>query len=107
MPAPKGSQNRHKNKPWATAIDRALAHAGAKLKDDADENGNPLGPKSKALKAIANQIVAAALNGDRYAIEEIANRQDGKPVQSTQLAGEDGGSLIVNVLKLNGTQPPE
>ena len=68
MAAPKGNNNATKNKPWGDALSRALArHADG---------------KDNALNLIADQVVNMAVNGDKWAIEEIGNRTDGRPAQS-------------------------
>ena len=81
MAAPLGNNNNVKNKPWADAINRALARFG---------DG-----KANALNTIADQLVAAAVNGDKWAIEEIGNRVDGKPKQQVENTGADGGPLHI------------
>lgn len=73
--APEGNQNKIKNKPWADALRRAMARY-----EDGKEN---------ALNLIADQTVKAAINGDQWAITEIANRMDGKPAQSVTVAGDE------------------
>lgn len=73
--APEGNKNKIKNKPWADALRRAMARY-----EDGNEN---------ALNLIADQTVKAAINGDQWAITEIANRMDGKPAQSVTVAGDE------------------
>jgi hypothetical protein len=41
-----------------------------------------------ALAKIATAVVDAALAGERWAVEEVANRFDGKPAQSVELSGD-------------------
>lgn len=85
--APEGNQNKIKNKPWADALRRAMARY-----EDGREN---------ALNLIADQTVKAAINGDQWAITEIANRMDGKPAQSVTVAGdEDNPVRTVNRVEL-------
>jgi hypothetical protein len=36
------------------------------------------------------------------ALEQLADRLEGKPKQSTAVTGEDGGALVVEVVKLGG-----
>lgn len=85
--APEGNQNKIKNKPWADALRRAMARY-----EDGKEN---------ALNLIADQTVKAAINGDQWAITEIANRMDGKPAQSVTVAGdEDNPVRTVNRVEL-------
>ena len=68
MAAPKGNNNATKNKPWGDALSRALARQAE--------------GKDNALNLIADQVVKAALNGEKWAIEEVGNRMDGKPAQA-------------------------
>ena len=100
MGAPLGNLHAAKDRRWRKAIERALARSGG----DVDSGLNP----------IADQVVAAALKGDRDAWREIGDRLDGKPKQSVdvdltsrtvvdlddaQLAGivtADGGSGIAS-----------
>lgn len=81
--APLGSKNKIKNKPWADAIQRAMARFGK--------------GKDNALNLIADQVVKAALNGDQWAITEIGNRTDGKAVQATEVSGPDGGDIPIKI----------
>lgn len=69
---------RKSDKIWRDALTRALARKGS-------EGGVIAG-----LDAIADQVVTAAVNGDKDAWKEIGDRMDGKPKQQTELtAGED------------------
>jgi hypothetical protein len=67
MAAPKGNVNALKNKPFADAINRALAQ------DDGHR-----------LRAIAEALLTKAADGDISAIKEFADRIDGKVVQQIQ-----------------------
>ena len=82
----KGNTNAARNKPWTAAINRALIRF----------DGGKLG----ALNMIADQIVRAAVQGDQFAIKEIADRLDGKAAQSVLVSGEDGGPIVMAVEKL-------
>ena len=80
-----GNQNAKKGKPWQSALKRALARYSGESVD-------------KGLDMVADQVVKAAAGGDRPAWEEIGNRLDGKPHQSTSIAGdEDGGPISHSV----------
>ena len=69
-------------KAWRDAIRLELARAD--------------GPNGSTLERIARIVVNNALNGDFEAIQEIANRIDGKvAVQSEHEAGEPISKLIV------------
>ncbi len=73
MGAPKGNNNAAKGKAWANALESALGV----YEDEAKQI-----PRGTALRAIANKVIAAAIDGDHKAIQEIGNRLDGKPHQS-------------------------
>lgn len=64
-----GNNNAGKNKPFAEAIERALLKR-SKV-DQAD-----------ALLKVAEQLIMAAESGDLQAIKELADRTDGKAMQS-------------------------
>ena len=85
MAAPLGNDNNRKNKPWADSINRALARYG---------DG-----KLNALNVIADQLVTAAVNGDKWAIEEIGNRVDGKPKQQVENTGLNGGPMEMMLIE--------
>jgi len=69
MAAAVGNQYAAKAKRWQKALERALARAGD---GDVDSGLNP----------IADQVVSAAMAGDRDAWREIGDRLDGKPAQA-------------------------
>ena len=69
--APIGNQNAARAKRFRAALARALGRALGGAQDNVDT----------ALEAIAAQLVQAALRGEPWAIQEVANRFDGKPVQ--------------------------
>jgi len=83
--APVGNHNKVKNRPWADALNRAMVRYR--------------GGKENALNLIADQTVKAAINGDRWAIEEIGNRLDGKPKQQTELTGLDDGPIQLEEIR--------
>lgn len=76
--APKGNNNATKGKMWSDAVRKALV-------------------QRKALKPIAEKLIAMALEGDMQAIKEIGDRLDGKAVQA--VSGEDGGPLVVEIVR--------
>ena len=78
--APKGNNNASKNKDWQGAIKRALARKGGSVGD--------------GLNLLAEKLVEAALEGERWAIEEIGNRVDGKPAQQQIITGDDDGGPV-------------
>jgi len=69
MGAPLGNQNAANAKEWRQALRRAMAH-----KADGDYR--------KTLDAIAAAVVDKALEGDKDAWREIAEREDGKAAQA-------------------------
>ncbi len=46
------------------------------------------GTVSEALIEIATKCIEAAMNGEQWAIKEIADRFDGKPAQSLTVSGD-------------------
>jgi len=82
--APVGNQNAAKAKRWREAILRALSRSAGSI---------PAG-----LDKAADQLVSLAMEGDKWALDHIADRLDGKPKQETVLAGdEESGPLRVIV----------
>lgn len=73
--APVGNQNARKQKRWESAITRALAKVAAGAGVEA------------GLDSLAEQLVAAALKGEQWALLEVGNRLDGKPAQI--IGGDD------------------
>lgn len=73
-----GNNNAGKNKPWADAIRRAL------LADD-----------GKALRELAERLIARAKEGDVSALKEIGDRTDGKAAQSVTVSGDPDNPLHV------------
>lgn len=69
MAAPVGNKNAAKGKAWFDALRKELV-------------------QREALGQIAKVVVDAALEGERWAIEEIGNRMDGKPAQSVTVSGD-------------------
>lgn len=69
MAAPKGNVNALRNRPFAEAINRAIAQ------DD-----------GQRLRAIAEALLTKAADGDISAIREFADRVDGKVIQGIEAA---------------------
>lgn len=76
MAAPKGNQNAAKGKDFKDALRKALANGG----------------KSR-LPDIAKVLVDKACEGEQWAVQEVANRLDGRPAQEVAVTGEGGGPL--------------
>ena len=47
----------------------------------------------KSLRKITDKLVKAAEEGDAWAVKEIMDRMDGKPVNTTELSGAEGTPL--------------
>lgn len=75
-----GNKNAAHDKPWSAAIRKAI-----------------LANDGKQLRAIADKVVAKAVEGDMQAIKEIGERLDGKAVQA--IAGELDLNLTVEITK--------
>jgi hypothetical protein len=80
--APVGNQNGKKRKLFYDALRIAL------LQED-----------SKRLRNITDKLVKAAENGDAWAIKEIMDRMDGKPVQATEISGTDGAPMDLRLIE--------
>jgi hypothetical protein len=74
MAAPVGNQNAKGAKLWQQAIKRALARSSGSTID-------------AGLDKAADKLVQAFNEGEKWAIEEVGNRLDGKPAQI--IAGDD------------------
>lgn len=86
--APIGNTNAAKGKQWADQIRKALIQ----YEDDQVKRGS-------ALFKIAENVVRAALAGDKDAIQEIGNRLDGRAAQSLTVSGDEDRPLI-NLVKM-------
>lgn len=82
--APLGNDNATKSKPWQESLRRALARAGGEV--------------DMGLDQIADQVVKAAIKGDKDAWKEIGDRIDGKATQ--EITGAGGGPMVVEVVRL-------
>lgn len=85
MPWAKGQsgnpKGRGKHKPWRDALERAL-----KRRDEGKEIGS-------TLERIADTVVGKALEGDKDAYKEIAERHDGKVPQGIIGGDEDDAPI--------------
>lgn len=73
-----GNNNAGKNKPWSEAIRKAL-----------------LAEDGKKLRAIAEKIVALAMEGDMQAIKELGDRVEGKSIQAIEQKTEMTATVAV------------
>ena len=87
MAAPLGNTNAVKGMPWKAAIDRAL-----KKRSKVDE--------AQALDDIAEKLLAAAENGEAWALKELGDRFDGKPAQAVTVSGGDNPLQITGRVTL-------
>ena len=78
--APLGNKNATKNRPWSEAINRAL-----------------LAEDGKKLRALADKLIDAAMEGDVTALKEIGDRIEGKPAQSLMLGNDPDNPLLETV----------
>ena len=65
-----GNKNAAKDKIWLQAIDRHLA------------------TRPKELEEVVQVLFQSAKDGQPWAVQEIANRLDGKPVQQVDMSGD-------------------
>jgi hypothetical protein len=85
MGAPLGNKNAARAKKWREAILRALARKS--------------GSVDAGLDAAADKLVILAVDdGDKWALEEIGNRLDGKPAQA--IVGDDDAPPVNVVAKV-------
>jgi hypothetical protein len=76
MAAPAGNSNAKKGKAWFDALRKECV-------------------QREALDKIARVVVDKALDGEQWAINEIACRFDGKPAQSVELTGDPDNPLAI------------
>ncbi len=95
MAAPIGNQNSAKGKAFLAALRKVMAEYGG-------EEGVDGG-----LKRLARKLAAAALDGgEQWAVQEIANRFDGKPAQQVVLNGDDeGGPVKIQTIEIKAVDP--
>lgn len=79
MANPRGQQ---RDKPFRDALRMELAAAGE---------------DHKKLRQIARALIANAVKGDTRAIQEVADRMDGKPAQAVDMTIEDVENRIQRV----------
>lgn len=78
-----GNENAAKGREWTQAIKRALARRGE-------------GDYRRGLDILADKLVKAAETDESAfmkAIEAVGDRIEGKPKQTTELTGENGGAV--------------
>lgn len=85
--APAGNQNAKKAKIFEEAVKRALARSSGESVD-------------AGLDKVADRLVIAANAGEQWAIKEIADRLDGRAVQSTTLGGDGTAVILQGIIEL-------
>ena len=58
------------------------------------------GQRVTKLRTIAEKLVTAAEAGESWAIKEVADRIDGKPMQAVEHSGEDGAPISMILRKV-------
>lgn len=63
--------------------------------------------EGETLRKIASQWIEKALGGDPTFSKELRDTLDGKPVQSVEASGPDGGAIVTRVERVlvDGTTP--
>ena len=85
MAAPQGNTNAAKGALYNSALKRALARSG--------------GSVDGGLNKVCDQLVIAALNGEQWAIKEVADRIDGKPSQTNVIEGNEDRPLVQKIVR--------
>lgn len=83
--APEGNKNAAKGKVWNDQLRKAIAQ-------------NP-----HKVRAAVEQLLDLAADGEAWAIKELADRLDGKPIQSNDITSSDG--TIVNGIMMGFVEP--
>lgn len=84
--APIGNQNSAKGKRWKSVIEKRLEAL-------------------QAMEKIADSLITEAMTGNIQAIKEIGDRIDGKPAQSIEATGLDGGAIRLERIERVITDP--
>lgn len=88
--APIGNKNGAKGRQFLQALEMALDSKGG-------DKINPIG-RMKPLVQMSERLIEKAVEGDGFALKEIADRLDGKPRQALDL-----GSQPDNPIKIDST----
>jgi hypothetical protein len=90
--APKGNDNAKKGKLFYDQLRKVLVQEDA-LK----------------LRAIATKLVEAAEDGEPWAVKEIMDRMDGKPIQAQEITGADGAEFVkgIGFMFVDGNAKPD
>ncbi len=90
MAAPLGNHNRRNGRMFQDSLRKVLAQY------ESEERSIERG---QALDAINKQLVEMALEGIEFAIKEVANRTDGKPVQVQEIYAEVTARSVVGIFR--------
>ncbi|MCH9730676.1 MAG: hypothetical protein K0U84_13555 [Actinomycetia bacterium] len=80
--APKGNNNRVKGRAWTEALRRAIARMGSTMNDKGKT------PMDAGMNHLADQLVELASQGDKWALEQLGDRIEGKPTQAITLEAD-------------------
>lgn len=83
-----GNDNAHRGAVYRRALKRALAIAA--------NDAGKVPDYEEGLLLVAQSHVAKALSGDVMAADKIADRFDGKPSQTTVIAGDGDNPLVIS-----------
>lgn len=91
MGAPKGNLNAVKGRIWTEALRRAIARKGAELQEALEKGGKNCDEVTylqQGMNHLCDQIVELASQGDKWALEQLGDRIEGKPTQMVQITDE-------------------
>lgn len=80
-----GNQNAAKTKLWESALKRALARSSKTV--------------DGGLNKLADNVINSAMNGEQWAIKEIAERIDGKAAQAINVGGQEDNPVIIKKVR--------
>jgi hypothetical protein len=80
-----GNTNGAKGAKYQSALKRALARAGKTV--------------DGGLNKVTDQLVAAAINGEQWAVKEVADRMDGRAAQALNIGGQGDNALKIELIK--------
>ena len=85
-----GNQNARRGRDWRDALRAELA-----TYEDKERKIK----RGQAFRRIARTVVEAALDGQEFAIREIGNRTDGKPVQVQEIDVEINARFVIETYR--------
>lgn len=90
MTAPIGNKNAEKSRVFYDAVRKAC------VQED-----------YKRLRQGADELLNKAAEGERWALEMLRDTMDGKPKQQVEVAGEDGGAMVFEVIRRVVVRPDD